>query len=308
VEPLKAGHSKRIYFITDSLSTVRNVVSSTGAVVASYEFDAYGAKISPANTGEVESQKTFVGGLSVQDEVADTGLMMMGHRFYDPGLLGRFLNRDPIGFRGGMNLFAYSNSSPVDSVDPVGLQSTHDQAGWTNSFPSEASTVATEIVIFEMLGKASMNKWKPIVAKILSETTVLWANHESADGWAGREGFIYIDRSLPRYDRARTLFHEILHRAADKAKAGDKACDNLVPYRAHIIDKEYQNFETTNIQEHLDSKWRNEMWVYAIADLMYVKGAPASQQTSWTAKDYVTMGEHPHLHAADRRMTVGTSA
>lgn len=51
-------------------------------------------------TNTVESQKTFVGGMSVQDEVAETGLMMMGHRFYAPDL-GRFLNRDPIGFAGG---------------------------------------------------------------------------------------------------------------------------------------------------------------------------------------------------------------
>ena len=94
-------------------------------MVASYEFSEYGQKISPANTGGVESQKTFVGGLSVQDEVADTGLMLMGHRFYDPsgpgGGTGRFLNRDPIGFRGGLNLFEYAGSNPVMSTDPSGL-------------------------------------------------------------------------------------------------------------------------------------------------------------------------------------------
>ena len=86
----------------------------------SYEFDEYGRRISPANTGGVESQKTFVGGMSVQDEVADTGLMMMGHRFYAPDL-GRFLNRDPIGFRGGANLFEYAGSAPVRNTDPAGL-------------------------------------------------------------------------------------------------------------------------------------------------------------------------------------------
>ena len=88
--------------------------------MASYEFDAWGAKISPANTGGVESQKTFVGGMSVQDEVAETGLMMMGHRFYAPDH-GRFLNRDPIGFRGGLNLFEYASNSPVQMIDAAGL-------------------------------------------------------------------------------------------------------------------------------------------------------------------------------------------
>lgn len=109
------------YFITDALTTVRDVVNNSGTVVASYEFSEYGQKISPANTGGIESQKTFVGGMSVQDEVADTGLMLMGHRFYDPGLLGRFLNRDPIGHAGGLNLFTYAGTNPTTLVDSNGL-------------------------------------------------------------------------------------------------------------------------------------------------------------------------------------------
>ena len=87
----------------------------------SYEFDEYGRRLPPSMTNTVESQKTFVGGMSVQDEVADTGLMMMGHRFYAPDH-GRFLNRDPIGFAGGMNLFEYAGGSPVSKVDPNGLR------------------------------------------------------------------------------------------------------------------------------------------------------------------------------------------
>ena len=117
----RSSDGAMFFFLPDALSSVRDVVSSTGAVVASYEFSEYGQKISPANTGGVESQKTFVGGLSVQDEVADTGLMMMGHRFYSPEL-GRFLNRDPIGFRGGLNLFEYASSAPTWRTDSKGLQ------------------------------------------------------------------------------------------------------------------------------------------------------------------------------------------
>lgn len=96
------------------------MVNSSGQVKASYEFAEYGQRISSSESG-VSSQKTWVGGASVQDEVADTGLMMMGHRFYDPGLMGRFLNRDPIGFRGGLNLFEYAKSSPAFKIDPLGL-------------------------------------------------------------------------------------------------------------------------------------------------------------------------------------------
>ena len=100
---------------------MRDVVNNSGAVVASYEFDEYGRRLATSESG-VSSQKTFVGGMSVQDEVADTGLMMMGHRFYAPDL-GRFLNRDPIGFAGGMNLFEYANGRPHQAVDPDGTRS-----------------------------------------------------------------------------------------------------------------------------------------------------------------------------------------
>ena len=110
---LKAGHSNTIF-------TVRDVVSSAGAVVASYEFDEYGRRIATSETG-VSTQKTFVGGMSVQDEVAETGLMMMGHRFYEPFPMGRFLSRDPIGFAGGLNLFAYAGGRPISGIDPYGL-------------------------------------------------------------------------------------------------------------------------------------------------------------------------------------------
>jgi len=118
----RSSDGAMFWFITDSLSTVRDVVRGTdGAVMASYEFAEYGQRISSSESG-VNSQKTWVGGLSVQDEVADTGLMMMGHRFYDPGLMGRFLSRDPIGFSGGLNLFEYSRSSPINFTDSTGLQ------------------------------------------------------------------------------------------------------------------------------------------------------------------------------------------
>ena len=35
----------------------------------------------------------------------ETGLLLLTNRYYDPGT-GRFLNRDPIGSAGGLNLYA----------------------------------------------------------------------------------------------------------------------------------------------------------------------------------------------------------
>jgi RHS repeat-associated protein len=49
-----------------------------------------------------------------------TGLHYNYHRYYHPGI-GRYLNVDPIGLVGGLNLFIYSGDRPVSAVDPIGL-------------------------------------------------------------------------------------------------------------------------------------------------------------------------------------------
>ena len=122
VSGLKAGHSKVIYFITDALGSVRDIVSGTdGAVLQSYEYTENGEKTVTLDGG-IQNWKTWIGGQSVQDETADTDLYLMGHRWYSASAGGRFLSRDPIGFAGGMNLYSYSANSPVDMVDPEGLR------------------------------------------------------------------------------------------------------------------------------------------------------------------------------------------
>jgi RHS repeat-associated protein len=49
----------------------------------------------------------------------ETGLLLLGHRYYDPGT-GKFINRDPIGYQGGANLYAFCGGNPVNEMDPEG--------------------------------------------------------------------------------------------------------------------------------------------------------------------------------------------
>ncbi len=60
-----------------------------------------------------------------------SGLYYYGYRWYAPNLQ-RWLNRDPIGERGGFNLYQFAANIPTDCVDLYGMIS------WKKADPSDS--------------------------------------------------------------------------------------------------------------------------------------------------------------------------
>ena len=51
----------------------------------------------------------------------ESGLYYNWHRFYDPET-GRYISADPIGLRGGINVYSYVGGDPIGKVDRNGLK------------------------------------------------------------------------------------------------------------------------------------------------------------------------------------------
>jgi RHS repeat-associated protein len=82
--------------------------------------DAAGSAITIATYGHYgESDGTGRFGYTGQIRIPELGLYYYKSRFYSP-YIGRFLQPDPIGTDGGMNLYEYAASDPINMIDPTG--------------------------------------------------------------------------------------------------------------------------------------------------------------------------------------------
>lgn len=104
------------YYFSDGNGNVRSMINSSNAFVAKYVYDAYGNVLSAA--GPVANANTYR--FSSKEVDLNSGLVYYGYRFYDPNLQ-RWLNRDPIGETGGINLYGFVGNNPMRWVDPYGL-------------------------------------------------------------------------------------------------------------------------------------------------------------------------------------------
>jgi RHS repeat-associated protein len=101
------------YYVRDQLGSVTELVGRTGSVAAQYAYDPYGNQTTIS--GALDSDIGYAGYFYH----AVSGLDFTLHRAYDPPH-ARWLNRDPIGEAGGMNLYAYVGGNPTSVRDPSG--------------------------------------------------------------------------------------------------------------------------------------------------------------------------------------------
>lgn len=112
--------SSTYYFQQDALGNVTSLTDSTGSIVEQYSYDVYGKPTIKNGSGTIKTTPLTPFLFTGREYDSETGLYNYRARAYSPAL-GRFISRDPIGVRGGLNLYAYVENSPINWVDPDGL-------------------------------------------------------------------------------------------------------------------------------------------------------------------------------------------
>jgi RHS repeat-associated protein len=101
------------YFHADWLGSIVRVTDSAGTVIDTRQYDAWGN----LEIGADQSGFAFTG----REWDREIDLYYYRARYYNPRT-GRFVAEDPMGFRAGINFYAYALGDPVGFIDPMGLE------------------------------------------------------------------------------------------------------------------------------------------------------------------------------------------
>lgn len=104
----------RYFYHRDGSGSVIALTGTNGIVSERYTYSPYGES---ANTSAANNPYRYTG----RELDAETGLYYYRARYYSTDL-GRFLQPDPIGYQGGLNLYAYVGNDPLNLTDPSGLR------------------------------------------------------------------------------------------------------------------------------------------------------------------------------------------
>jgi RHS repeat-associated protein len=115
------------YYHADGGGNIMYLVDSSQALAASYRYDPYGVVTSSSGPQASANAYRF----SSREQHANSDFYIYPFRFYDPYSL-RWLNRDPVGEAGGLNLYQLAHNNVLSFIDPLGLaDDVHWPYPWT---------------------------------------------------------------------------------------------------------------------------------------------------------------------------------
>ena len=116
------------YYLLNQQGDVEALMDANGAIVATYEYDPWGAVTVKNANGALDNDDTSIGNMNplryrgyYYDN--ETGFYYLESRYYDP-VVGRFISADSYASTGqgvlGCNMFAYCGNNSICWTDPTG--------------------------------------------------------------------------------------------------------------------------------------------------------------------------------------------
>jgi RHS repeat-associated protein len=116
---LSSINPRHTYYHADAGGNITALIDDHATLLARYAYDPYGNLL--GLSGPMAEQNFYR--FSSKEVHANSGLYYYGYRFYEPSLQ-RWMNRDPAGERGGINIYGFVRNAPVLGWDPDGMDPT----------------------------------------------------------------------------------------------------------------------------------------------------------------------------------------
>ncbi len=152
VEPASGSTYYYLYDVNGNVGQL--VAGADGSIAAQYEYDPYGNAIVAVESVANDNPFRF----STKYWDGEVGLYYYGYRYYLPEL-GRWVNRDPIGERGGVNLYTFVSNVPTSGFDLFGLNGLLDWLKETFAPTGSFLTGAFDNSSFGYLGQIDRSAW-----------------------------------------------------------------------------------------------------------------------------------------------------
>jgi RHS repeat-associated protein len=238
-EPLIMEKNDQSFFYhADGLGSITEVTNQSGTVVQRYAYSSFGKIESQLDPNFVQPY-AYAG----RELDAETGLYYYRARSYDPAV-GRFLETDPIGIAGGLNLYTYSSNDPTNQLDPFGLTSTLDvAANIAAGFGDVMSLGLTDY----LRGKMGLND---VIDKCSASYSIGW--------WAGMLHQLAFSGAGSFNGGARTVLYsgEDALEAARVAKGAGRLLEDT-------LGGQLLNFVNRRIVTLPDSVWKTASGIFA---------------------------------------------
>jgi RHS repeat-associated protein len=159
------------------------VNAGDGTLLAQYEYGPFGEVIRA--TGPMAKANPFRFSTKYQDD--ETDLLYYGYRYYSAST-GRWLSRDPIGERGGSNLYRFNVGNPISHIDKLGLL-TETEACCVCFIAHQLKTEHDDVVLDYLLKNLAIKKAGHYTITPLLRDFVLLGKR------GGRLGFAFLART-----------------------------------------------------------------------------------------------------------------